>query len=102
MALRRTVTAVVALSAAMAGLVAGVVADAQQGQARPFGFIDPAIYTISKTPAIHDALPMTARTPVNDRQGVCDAFYCGILYVTDFDTTSTATTARSRCPATTT
>jgi subtilase family serine protease len=68
-----------------APLIAGMVAAAQQGQAKPFGFIDPAIYKISKTPAIHDALPMTAKTPVNDRQGLCDPYYCGILYVTDFD-----------------
>jgi subtilase family serine protease len=71
-----------------APLVAGIVATAQQGQARPFGFIDPAIYKMGKTAAIHDALPVTAKTPVNDRQGVCDPYYCGILYVAQFDVQS--------------
>jgi subtilase family serine protease len=69
-------------------LVAGIVAAAQQGQARPFGFTDPAIYKIGRTPAIHDALPMTAKTPVNDRQALCDQYYCFDFEITNFDVQS--------------
>lgn len=67
-----------------APLVAGMVAAAQQGQKKAFGFLDPAIYKIGKTTAIHDAL-QASKSPVNDRQAVCDAFYCGILAVLAFD-----------------
>ncbi len=68
-----------------APLVAGMVAAAQQGQARPFGFIDPVIYKLSKTPVIHDVLPMTSKTPVNDRQAYCDTYYCGVPMIAEFD-----------------
>jgi subtilase family serine protease len=69
-------------------LVAGIVAAAQQGQPKSFGFINPAIYKISKSAAFHDALPMTAKTPVNDRQALCDQYYCYSFEVTDFDVQS--------------
>ena len=69
-------------------LVAGIVAAAQQGQPRPFGFINPAIYKIGKTAAFHDALPMTAKTPVNDRQALCDQFYCFAFEISNFDVQS--------------
>jgi len=69
-------------------LVAGIVAAAQQGQPKSFGFINPAIYKISKTAAFHDALPMTAKTPVNDRQALCDQYYCFAFEISDFDAQS--------------
>ena len=69
-------------------LVAGIVAAAQQGQPRSFGFINPAIYKIGKTAAFHDALPMTAKTPVNDRQALCDQFYCFAFEISNFDVQS--------------
>lgn len=48
-------------------LVAGLVADAQQGQPTPFGFINPLLYRLTGTTAFHDALPVTASTPSPDR-----------------------------------
>jgi subtilase family serine protease len=41
-------------------LAAPLVAAAQQGQEKPFGFIDPALYKVGKTSAIHDVLPVSA------------------------------------------
>jgi subtilase family serine protease len=48
-------------------LVAGLVADAQQGQKSAFGFINPLIYRLAGTRALHDILPVTASTPQQDR-----------------------------------
>jgi subtilase family serine protease len=48
-------------------LVAGLVADAQQGQKSAFGFIDPLIYRLAGTQAFHDILPVTASMPQQDR-----------------------------------
>ena len=48
-------------------LVAGLVADAQQGQKSAFGFINPLIYRLAGTPAFHDILPVTASMPQQDR-----------------------------------
>jgi subtilase family serine protease len=48
-------------------LIAGLVADAQQGQKSAFGFIDPLIYRLAGTPALHDILPVTASMPPQDR-----------------------------------
>ena len=48
-------------------LVAGLVADAQQGQKSPYGFINPLLYRLAATQAFHDALPITASTPLADR-----------------------------------
>jgi len=44
-------------------LVAGMVADTEQGQATPFGFINPLIYSLAGTSALNDLLPVTASTP---------------------------------------
>jgi subtilase family serine protease len=65
-------------------LVAGMVADAEQGQ-RPFGFLNPALYRLAGTKAIHDALPITSKTPAVDRGVVCDAAQCGLLGLAEFD-----------------
>ncbi len=48
-------------------LVAGLVADAQQGQKSAFGFINPLLYRLAGTPALRDILPVTASMPQQDR-----------------------------------
>ncbi|QMU69954.1 protease pro-enzyme activation domain-containing protein [Streptacidiphilus sp. P02-A3a] len=48
-------------------LVAGLVADAQQGQKSPYGFINPLLYRLAATQAFHDALPIGATAPQQDR-----------------------------------
>jgi subtilase family serine protease len=48
-------------------LVAGLVADAQQGQKSDFGFIDPLIYRLAGTRAFHDIAPVNASMPQQDR-----------------------------------
>jgi subtilase family serine protease len=67
-----------------APLVAGMVADAEQGQ-RPFGFLNPALYRLAGTSAIHDALPITSKTPARYHGVVCDQAMCGLLSLTSFD-----------------
>jgi subtilase family serine protease len=75
-----------------APLVAGIVATAQQGLQRPFGFTDPAIYRLARTgtSAFHDALPLTSATPAAYHGVACDAFYCGLLITAKFDDQSFA------------
>ncbi|HYZ52391.1 MAG TPA: S53 family peptidase [Streptosporangiaceae bacterium] len=58
-------------------LVAGMVTAAQQGRARPFGFINPAIYKLAGTGAFHDALPITASTPALYHEMFCSSNDCG-------------------------
>jgi subtilase family serine protease len=48
-------------------LVAGLVADAQQGRRTPFGFLDPVLYRLAGTRALHDILPVGPHTPAADR-----------------------------------
>ncbi|WP_225102525.1 protease pro-enzyme activation domain-containing protein [Streptomyces sp. CoH27] len=48
-------------------LIAGLVADAQQGRKSPFGFSNPLIYRLAGTRAYHDVLPIGPRTPQQDR-----------------------------------
>jgi subtilase family serine protease len=48
-------------------LVAGLVADAQQGRKSAFGFINPLLYRLAGTGAFHDILPVTASMPQQDR-----------------------------------
>jgi subtilase family serine protease len=52
-------------------LVAGMVADAEQGQPTSFGFINPVVYSLAGTSALHDIQPVTSATPA-EYQGV----YC--------------------------
>ncbi len=66
-------------------LVAGMVTAAQQGQASPFGFINPDLYKLSGTSAINDALPLTSASPASYRGTVCDVYTCGITALTTFD-----------------
>jgi len=48
-------------------LIAAMVADAQQGQKSAFGFINPLIYRLAGTRAIHDILPVSTSLPPQDR-----------------------------------
>jgi subtilase family serine protease len=45
-----------------APLVAGLVTAAQQGQARPFGFLNPVLYRMAGTGALRDVLPQNGHT----------------------------------------
>lgn len=58
----------------------------QQGQHRAFGFTDPVLYRLSGTPAFHDVLPMTSRTPGCYRGDVCNIdFLCSHPLLQTFD-----------------
>ena len=59
-----------------APLVAGMVADAQQGQDTSFGFINPALYRLAGTAALHDTLPVTSATPAAYRAVWCATDVC--------------------------
>jgi subtilase family serine protease len=65
--------------------VAGIVADAQQGQRTAFGFTDPVIYRLSGTSAIHDILPSTSSTPGLYRAEACTPSFCGAVALIIFD-----------------
>jgi subtilase family serine protease len=56
-----------------APLVAGMVIAAQQGQAKPFGFLNPALYKLAGTPAFYDPAPLTSHDPVTWRVLACPA-----------------------------
>jgi len=58
-------------------LVAGIVADAQQGQPEAFGFTDPVLYQLNGTSALHDILPSTSSTPGLFRGEACTVDFCG-------------------------
>ncbi|MGH3158394.1 MAG: S8 family serine peptidase, partial [Streptosporangiaceae bacterium] len=66
-------------------LVAGMIADAQQGQPTPFGFTDPTLYRLNGTKALHDMLPSTSSTPGQFRGAVCGKPFCGQLSLITFD-----------------
>jgi subtilase family serine protease len=51
-------------------LIAGIIADAEQGQPRNLGFLNPLLYSLAGTPAYHDILPVSPSDPQVDR-----AFY---------------------------
>ncbi|MFI9810413.1 hypothetical protein ACIHEJ_40140 [Streptomyces sp. NPDC052301] len=48
-------------------LIAGLVADAQQGRKSAFGLINPLIYRLAGTRAFHDVLPVGSSMPQQDR-----------------------------------
>jgi subtilase family serine protease len=66
-------------------LVAGIVAAAQQGQSAPFGFLNPALYTLANTSAVHQVLPLTRKSPPLYRGTVCGSRTCGLQLLTTFD-----------------
>jgi subtilase family serine protease len=67
-----------------APLVAGLVIAAQQGLARPFGFINPALYRLGSR-AFHHPRPITARSPLLWRGVICPAALCGAFWFLGFD-----------------
>jgi subtilase family serine protease len=73
-----------------APLVAGLVTAAQQGQSKPFGFINPALYSLAGSAAVRDTLPLTSHSPVAYQGVACSASLCGLLLVTQFDDQSQA------------
>jgi subtilase family serine protease len=73
-----------------APLVAGMVAAAQQGQAHAFGFLDPALYTLANTTAVHQVLPLNGSSPALWRGTVCGSRTCGEQVLTTFDDQSPA------------
>lgn len=54
-------------------LVAGIVADAQQGQSSSFGFINPLLYSLASSGAYNDATPQDTSTPQLDRSAFVPA-----------------------------
>jgi|HubBroStandDraft_1064217.scaffolds.fasta_scaffold07070_2 subtilase family serine protease len=66
-------------------LVAGLVADAQQGERSSFGFLNPVFYKLVGTSAVNDTLPITSETPVLYRGTACGAAQCGFTALTTFD-----------------
>ncbi len=66
-------------------LVAGLVAAAQQGMKVPFGFVNPVLYQLAGTSALHDALPLTAASPSLYRGTTCAIALCGGQELAIFD-----------------
>jgi subtilase family serine protease len=66
-------------------LVAGMVADAQQGQPVPFGFTNPVLYRLTGTKALRDILPSTASTRGRYRGVVCNVAFCRRPALITFD-----------------
>ena len=71
-------------------LVAGIVADAEQGQPS-FGFLNPALYTLARTTAFNDVRPLPAEVNPAYRGVACDEATCGLLLLTTFDDQSWST-----------
>jgi subtilase family serine protease len=67
-----------------APLVAGIVADAEQGH-RSFGFLNPALYKLARTSAFNDPRPLSAAALPAYRGVACDEATCGELALTTFD-----------------
>jgi subtilase family serine protease len=65
--------------------VAGIVTAAQQGQPASFGFVNPALYRLAGTGAVHDVRPVTSKTPTAYRGVWCGVDACGIEALTTFD-----------------
>lgn len=53
-----------------------MVTAAQQGQAVPFGFLNPVLYKLVGTGAFYDTLPMTSHSPALDRAVYCPGALC--------------------------
>jgi subtilase family serine protease len=66
-------------------LIAALVADAQQGVKRPFGFINPVLYRLAGTRAFHDPEPVSDSTPTRYRAIACGVSDCGVLSLANFD-----------------
>lgn len=68
-----------------APLIAGMVTAAQQGQAVPFGFLNPVLYKLHGTDAYHDTLPLTGYSPALHRAVYCPAAVCQRNVLVTFD-----------------
>jgi subtilase family serine protease len=66
-------------------LVAGMIADAQQGEKTAFGFTDPVLYKLNGTSAINDVLPSNTETPGLYRAEACTVQFCGTTGLITFD-----------------
>lgn len=66
-------------------LVAGIIADASQGQSASFGFINPLLYSLSGTNAYNDALPLTASTPTLEQTAYVPAALAGVPLLQPLD-----------------
>jgi subtilase family serine protease len=75
-------------------LIAGLVADAQQGQKSPFGLINPLIYRLAGTSAFHDTLPVTASTPQQDQDSYTPADGADAASINTFDSQKTTSTTQ--------
>jgi subtilase family serine protease len=69
-------------------LIAGLVTAAQQGQSKPFGFVNPALYKLARTSAYFDALPLTSHSPTLYRAALCPSLTCAFLTLATFDVQS--------------
>jgi subtilase family serine protease len=65
-------------------LVGGIVMAAQQGHRR-FGFLNPALYKLHSTAALHEPLPVNSRSNPLFRGTLCGATFCGAELLTTFD-----------------
>jgi subtilase family serine protease len=66
-------------------LVAGMVTAAQQGQAMPFGFLNPVLYKLYGTDAFHATLPITSHSPVMERVMYCALVFCHVKALVTVD-----------------
>jgi hypothetical protein len=57
-------------------LVAGMVADAEQGQPRNFGFLNPLLYSLAGSQAFHDILPVSPASRGYSPQTVQRGLWC--------------------------
>lgn len=74
-------------------LIAGILADAQQGSSTWLGYVNPTLYKLAGTSAFHDTLPVTSKTTEMNRQAYCPAWICDYVpSVWTFDMQSRAWT----------
>jgi subtilase family serine protease len=66
-------------------LIAALVADAQQGMPRPFGFLNPVLYRLAGTPAFYAPEPVTDSAPSRYKAIACGVSDCGVLSLANFD-----------------
>jgi len=66
-------------------LIAALVADAQQGMPRPFGFLNPVLYRLASTRAFYQPGAVTGSTPSRYRAVACGVSKCGVLSLATFD-----------------
>jgi subtilase family serine protease len=79
-------------------LVAGMVAAAQQGQAVPFGFLNPVLYKLYGTGAYHDTLPITSHSLLSERAMYCSVTFCGVKALLTTDDQNPAWTTQVTLP----